>query len=177
VSYSPRRAGDEKCSCSGAALIIVLACLNATHPCYAAPSPPTAEGDAAAIAACLSEPATNGLDPRTCGDRVMRICLDGGGSNSPPPDRLRCEQRRSDAWTLLARQAYREIEAKLGDANRRLLRTSQVQFELELRDLCIVARAAMGGDPDLATASCSGDLLASRALVLRKLANGGAGAY
>jgi hypothetical protein len=174
VSFSLCRVGGDRCPCFGAALIIVLTCLNAAHPCYAAPSPPSAESDAAAIGACLSEPATIGLDPRTCGDRVVRKCLGEGGSNSPPPVQLRCEQRRSDAWSLLARQAYREIEAKLGDANRRLLRTSQVQFELELRDLCIVARAAMGGDPDLATASCSGDLLASRALVLRKLAIGGA---
>jgi hypothetical protein len=84
---------------------------------------------------------------------------------------VRCEQKRSDAWLFLARQAYHQLEAKLGDADRKLLRTSQVQFELELRDLCMAARAALGGDPDLATASCSSDLNAARALALRRLAD------
>jgi hypothetical protein len=177
VNCSPSRFGGARRARSGAAVFVALAYLGLAHPSRAASIPPFAESDAAAVATCLSEPAMNGLDPRACGERVVRKCLDEGGSDALPPIQLRCEQRRSDAWTLLARQAYRQIEAKLDDADRRLLRTSQVQFELELRDLCTVARAATGGDPDLATATCSGDVLALRALALRRLAGNGAAVH
>lgn len=173
MSYSSAGFGARLCSPLGAALLTVLTLIDPARPAHAATTPPAAEGDAAAIATCLTEPALKGLDPRACGDHIVRACLDEAGSKPAPSVQLRCEQRRSDAWILLARQAYRQLEARLGDADRKLLRASQVQFELELRDMCMAARGALGGDPDLATATCSTDLNASRALILRRLADPG----
>jgi hypothetical protein len=114
----------------------------------------------------------SGRDPRACGDKIMRPCL-ANAMPAAPALTLACEQRLAAAWSSLSRQAYRQIETRLGEADKRSLRTSQVQFELELRDLCAVARALAGGDGELAAASCSSDLLASRALSLAKLAGSG----
>jgi hypothetical protein len=135
---------------------------------------PGADADAATLEACRSEPSMSGRDPRECGERLFRQCLaEAGDAGRQPAGMLACEKRRAEAWNALGRQAYRRIEAKLGDADRRLLRTSQVQFELELRDLCAATRMLNGGDPDLVQASCASDLIAARALVLARLAGGG----
>jgi hypothetical protein len=134
---------------------------------------PAADADAALIEACLNDAAMKGRDPRDCGDRVVQACLaEAGGSSGAAAPALACEKRRRDAWILLSRQAYRQVEAKLGDADKRLLRTSQVQFELALRDLCSATRTLVGSDPELAAASCASDLVAARALALARIAAG-----
>jgi hypothetical protein len=140
----------------------------------AAPAGPSAEADAASIEACLGDPSMSGRDPHECGDRVTRQCLADANGAGATGSALACEKRRADAWNLIARRTYHALEAKLGDADRHLLRASQAQFELELRDLCAVARSLGGGDLDLAAASCASDLDASRALSLLKLARRGA---
>jgi len=151
-----------------AALAAVL-CLLSGIVAAAAPAAGV-EADAASIEACLNDPSPGGRDPRECGERIVRRCVADGNAGQATP--LACEKRRGDAWSLIARQAYRQLETKLGEAERHLLRTSQVQFELELRDLCMATRAVAGGDPDLSAASCASDLLASRALILSRLAAG-----
>ena len=78
---------------------------------------------------------------------------------------------------MIARESYHTLDSRLGDADRHLLRASQAQFELELRDLCAVAHALAKSDAELASGSCASDLVASRALSLRKLAGRGAEAH
>ena len=102
-------------------------------------------------------------------DSQCLVNADGAGT---PSSSVACEKRREDAWNVIARRTYHALDAKLGEADRHLLRASQAQFELDLRDLCAVARSLAGGDPDLASASCASDLVASRALSLLKLAAG-----
>jgi len=134
------------------------------------------DADAALIEACLNDAAMKGHDLRDCGERVMRACLaEPGAANQQAANQqaaLGCEKRRGVAWAYLAREAYRQIEARLADAEKRQLRTSQVQFELEQRDLCAATRMLAGGDPELAAASCASDLAAARALILTRLAAG-----
>ncbi|SDR29935.1 hypothetical protein SAMN05519103_01830 [Rhizobiales bacterium GAS113] len=157
----------------GAALVACALWLCVGLPAGAAPTAPAADADAALIDACLNDAGMKGRDPRECGERVIRACLaEAGGSSTAAMTALACEKRRSDAWGLRARQAYRQVESKLGDADKRLLRTSQVQFELELRDLCAATRSLPGGDPELAAAACASDLVAARALTLARLAAG-----
>jgi hypothetical protein len=156
-----------------AAVLALAMCLSAGIAARAAPAAPAAEADALSIEACLAEPSMNGRDPRECGDRILRQCLaDANAASQAGAIAIACEKRRSDAWNLLARRAYRRLEAKLGDADRRLLRTAQVQFELELRDLCAATRMLAGGDPDLASAACASDLVAAHALSLARLSAG-----
>jgi hypothetical protein len=141
----------------------------------AAQAAPGAEAgtDATSIEACLGEPSMAGRDPRECGERVLRQCLaDANDASHAAAGAIACEKRRAAAWILLGRQAFRRIEAKLGDADRHLLRTSEAQFELDLRDLCAATRMLAGGDPDLAAASCASDLVAARTLTLLRLAAG-----
>jgi hypothetical protein len=134
---------------------------------------PDADADAAGIEACLVEPAMAGRDLRECGERLFRQCLaDAGDAGRQAKDAIACETRRGNAWALIARKAYRDMEARLNDAERRLLRTSQVQFELELKDLCAAARGLAKGDADLAAAACTSDLIAARAISLTRLATG-----
>lgn len=151
----------------GAALLIA-SCHWFAAEASAAPPPASAEADAASIEACLADPSMRDHDPHECGDRVLRACLPDA---SAP---VACEKRREDAWNVIARESYHALDSKLGDAERHLLRASQAQFELDLRDLCAVARALAKSDADLAAASCASDLVASRALSLRKLAGPGA---
>ena len=132
---------------------------------------PGTDADAAAIEACLAEPAMAGRDPRECGESLYRSCVSEAGAVAEQKGgALACEKRRGDAWNIIARQTYRRIEAKLSDNDKRLLRTSQVQFELELSDLCSTARALGGDDPDLAAAVCSSELVTARALILKRIA-------
>jgi len=158
-----------------AAAVAVLALLRlwAGEGAWAAASA-SAEADAAAIEACLAEPAMAGRDPRECGERLLRSCLAEPGEAGKAPAAVSCEKRRGDAWIAVARQAYRRIEARLGDDDRRRLRTSQVQFERELSDLCAATRGLSGGDPELAALACASEAVAARALVLRGLAGRGA---
>jgi hypothetical protein len=131
-----------------------------------------ADVDAAVIEACLGEPAMAGRDLRECGERLFRQCLTVAGNAGETKGAIACETRRGNAWALIARKAYRDMEARLSDAERRLLRTSQVQFELELKDLCAAARGLAKGDADLAAAACTSDVIAARALSLMRLATG-----
>jgi hypothetical protein len=115
-------------------------------------------------------------DPHECGDGVLRACLDASHPTSASAT-VACEKRREDAWNVIARESYHALDSKLGDADRHLLRASQAQFELDLRDLCAVARALAKSDAELRAATCASDLVASRALSLRKLAGRGAEAH
>lgn len=165
---STGRLAVAACAALGALLCLLVGGADAA-------TSPSLEADAASVEACLDDPAASGSDPRQCGERLVRQCAaDAKGAGRAGEAALACEKRRGDAWNLIARKAYRRLEAKLGDADRHLLRTSQVQFELELRDLCTAARAVAAGDPDLAAASCISELVATRALILVKLAAGGA---
>jgi hypothetical protein len=153
------------CCAAGLAALSCLACGSVEA------ATPSTDADAAAIEACLGEPAMAGRDPRACGDRLYRSCVaEAGAAAEQKSGALACEKRRGDAWNIIARQTYRRVEAKLGDNDKRLLRTSQVQFELELSDLCSAARALGGGDPDLAAAVCSSELVTARALILKRIA-------
>lgn len=152
--------------------LMILCAFPAGIAAKAAPAP-GADADAASIEACLSDTGMAGRDPRECGERLMRQCLaDAGDAARQTPTAIACEKRRGDAWNLVARKAYRDMEAKLGADDKRRLRTSQVQFELELADLCAAIRGLGAGDPDLATASCVSDVIAARALSLSRLAAG-----
>lgn len=158
---------------AGAALLLASCQWFAIEAC-AAPPAAGAEADAVSIKACLIDPSSRDHDPHECGDRVLHACLDDPSHAAGAP--LACEKRREEAWNVIARESYHAVETKLGDAERHLLRASQAQFELDLRDLCAVARSLARGDPDLAGASCASDLVAARALSLRKLAGSGADA-
>jgi hypothetical protein len=143
---------------------LALAALSAASA-TAAPVPPSAQADAVAIAACLGAAAP--------GQEVL--CLEGpalsGCEPRPPgPASVACEKRRVDAWGLVAREAYRALEERLSETDKRLLRTSQVQFELALRDLCAVAGSLAPAERDRARAACAARLIAFRALVLRRMA-------
>ena len=147
----------------------LLFCLLASHAKAATSA--EAEADGVVIEACLDDPQMAGRDPRQCAERVLKSCLSArGDAGQTPAGTLACEKRRGEAWITVERQAYRRIEMRLTDADKRLLRTSQVQFELELSDLCTAARKLAGGDPDLAQAACVSDVVAARALSLLRLA-------
>jgi hypothetical protein len=151
---------------------MIFLALPAAFAAKAAP-PPGADADAALIEACRSEPNMAKRDPRECGERLLRQCLaDAGDAARQAQSVIACEKRRGDAWNVIARKAYHDIEAKLGAEDKRRLRTSQVQFELELADLCAAIRGLGAGDPDVATASCASDVIAARALSLSRLAAG-----
>jgi hypothetical protein len=155
-----------------AATLAAVSCLAAISTARAAPGA-DADGDAAAIETCLAEPAMSGRDPRECGERLFHACLSAAGdAGRTILGAVSCETRRGEAWNVIARRTYRQIEAKLGDAEKRLLRTSQVQFELELSDLCRATRTIAGSDPALAEAVCTSALIASHALDLSRLAGG-----
>jgi hypothetical protein len=155
---------------AGAAALAALASLWlwAGEGALAAAVGPSAEADAAALEACLAEPAMAGRDLRECGERLLKSCLADAGN--APTAATSCEKRRGDAWNAVARQAYHRIEAKLGDAEKRRLRVSQVQFERELSDLCAATRGLSGGDPERAELACASEAVAARAIVLRSLA-------
>jgi hypothetical protein len=153
------------------ALALIL-CLSPGDLAKAATSA-EAEADGAAIEACLNEPQMIGHDPRECGERLLKSCLAAAGDAAQTPSgAIACEKRRGEAWITVLRQAYRRIDAKLADTDKRLLRTSQVQFELELKDLCTATRELAGGDAELAMAACVSDVIAGRALSLVRLAGG-----
>ncbi|MBV9589420.1 MAG: hypothetical protein JO310_07475 [Hyphomicrobiales bacterium] len=158
---------------AGVTALILAAGLCIGAPLRAAPPSATAQEDAARIEACLDDPALQGRDPHECGDRVLRPCLANASGASSASAALACEKRREEAWNVIVRQNYHALESRLGDAERHLLRATQAQFELQLRDLCAIAHALAGSDAELATASCASDLVASRALSLRKLAGRG----
>ena len=154
------------------ATVAAVSCLAAAATARAAQGA-DADADAATIETCLAEPAMSGRDPRECGERLFRSCLAAAGdAGHTILGAVSCEMRRGEAWNIIARRTYRRIEAKLGDAEKRLLRTSQVQFELELSDLCRATRTIAGGDPVLAEAVCTSALIASHALDLSRLAGG-----
>jgi hypothetical protein len=172
-------AGRFLCRSEGArlamAVFLLASCLWLAGEASAASPTPSAEADAASIEACLGDPSMGGHDLHECGDRVLHQCL--GDASHAASTSIACEKRRGGAWNVIARESYHAIESRLSDADRHLLRASQAQFELELRDLCSVAHALAGSDAELATASCASDLVASRALSLRKLAGRGAAAH
>ena len=162
-----------KTAAAGPLAYLALMLFLATHVGYAAGAAPGADADAASIEACLAEPGMAGRDPRECGERLTRRCLaDAGDAARQTQSVIACAKRRGDAWNVIARKAYHEMEAKLGADDKRRLRTSQVQFELELSELCAAIRGLGAGDPDLATASCAADVIAARALGLARLAGG-----
>jgi hypothetical protein len=165
-TFIPRRSEGARLA---AAALLLAPCLWLAADASAAPPPAGAEADAASIEACLADPSMRGRDPHECGDRVLRQCLDAAYAASGASATVRCEKRREEAWNVLARESYHALESRLGDADRHLLRASQAQFELDLRDLCAVVHALTEMQADLAAASCASDLVASRALSLRKL--------
>ena len=165
-----RRSWDPRLA---VAVLLLTASLFTGAPAPAASPAASAEADGAAIEACLGDPSMRGRDPHECGDRVLSSCLASASGGSAVTAALACEKRREEAWNVIARQTYHALESRLGDADRHLLRASQAQFELDLRDLCAVAHALGGRDAELATASCASDLVASRALILRRLAGHG----
>jgi hypothetical protein len=167
TSFTERRGEGARIVLAACALAAFLLLGEAAG---AAPPGSNAEADAASIEACLADPSMSGHDPHGCGDRIQ--CLVNADGTGTPSSSVACEKRREDAWNVIARRTYHALDAKLGEADRHLLRASQAQFELDLRDLCAVARSLAGGDPDLASASCASDLVASRALSLLKLAAG-----
>ncbi|MGC1577690.1 MAG: hypothetical protein WA813_16520 [Beijerinckiaceae bacterium] len=172
-TFIPRRGEGARLA---AVALLLAPCLWLAADASAAPRPAGAEADAASIEACLADPSMRGRDPHECGDRVLRQCLSDASRATNASATVACEKRREEAWIVIARESYHALDARLGDADRHLLRASQAQFELDLRDLCAVAHALAGSDAELAAASCASDLVASRALSLRKLAGRGAAA-
>jgi hypothetical protein len=169
--FFPHR--DEGARLAALALLIA-SCLWLPARASAAPPAAGAEADAASIEACLADPSMRGRDPHECGNRLVPQCL--AEASRAASATVACEKRREEAWNVIARESYRALESRLGDADRHLLRASQAQFELDLRDLCAVAHALAGSDAELSAASCASDLVASRALSLRKLAGRGGAA-
>ncbi len=159
-----------------AVALLIASCLWLPVRASAAPPAAGAEADAASIEACLADPSLRGRDPHECGDRVLRQCLAEASRATIASATVACEKRREEAWNVIARESYHALESRLGDADRHLLRASQAQFELDLRDLCAVAHALSGSDAELSAASCASDLVASRALSLRKLGGRGGAA-
>ncbi|MBV8450111.1 MAG: hypothetical protein JO124_19205 [Hyphomicrobiales bacterium] len=160
-----------------AAVPLLALCLLPQGLACAAPPAAGAEADAALIEACLGDPSMRGRDPHECGDRVLQACGATGSGGGAASAVLSCEKRREEAWNVIARQTYHALESRLDDAGRHLLRASQAQFELDLRDLCALARVLVASDAELAAASCASDLVASRALSLRRLAKPDAAAH
>jgi uncharacterized protein YecT (DUF1311 family) len=160
-----------------AVALLMASCLWLPARVSAAPPAAGAEADAASIEACLADPSMRGRDPHECGDRVLRQCLADASRAASANATIACEKRREEAWNVIARESYHALDARLGDADRHLLRASQAQFELDLRDLCAVAHALAGSDAELSAASCASDLVASRALSLRKLVGRGGSAH